>query len=254
VAPGQPTLFLVTGPPRSGTTFLSDWITECPDAYCVHEVVEHLADRADHEILDYLRACASTGADRLGKPAQREFLRWDSPRTVGAPRVLGLKEPLVWPADAVPYAVGEFMIKHRARIVVTIRHPYDLVASGRHRAAHTTNWPGFSVAEHCRFWSESLRLHARYEARGCPAILLRWEELVLEFDRTRSLVDALLGIQLPVFYGNEQDPEYVLALRQKVSLERGVTVESKRGLLTDDDVASIRRLLGRECQALGYEL
>src|SRR5436309_1875203 len=92
----NPQIFFVTGPPRSGTTFLSDWITECPSAYCAHEIVGSIPGTSPNEITRYLHKCAATGQDRLSKPVQREFLRWDHPYTKIAPTLLGFKEPIAW--------------------------------------------------------------------------------------------------------------------------------------------------------------
>ncbi|MGH3866079.1 MAG: hypothetical protein ACRDQ4_08060 [Pseudonocardiaceae bacterium] len=47
-------MLFVTGVPRSGTTFVSDWITQSKDAYCAHEISREVDGMTDSEILDYL--------------------------------------------------------------------------------------------------------------------------------------------------------------------------------------------------------
>jgi hypothetical protein len=69
-------MLFVTGAPRSGTTFVSDWITQSEDAYCAHEISREVDGMTDSEILDYLWYCARTGTDRRDKLSLREFVRW----------------------------------------------------------------------------------------------------------------------------------------------------------------------------------
>lgn len=57
-------MLFVTGAPRSGTTFVSDWITQAEDAYCAHEISREVDGMTDSEILDYPLALRRTGTDR----------------------------------------------------------------------------------------------------------------------------------------------------------------------------------------------
>src|SRR5438128_1402735 len=116
-------MLFITGAPRSGTTFVSDWITESPDAYCAHEVLDELMGKTEEQVIEYLQYCAATGVDRLSKQLQREFMHWDNPRTKTDPRILGFKEPLVWPIEMgqMPYPVGSFLEKFDTRYIVMVR-------------------------------------------------------------------------------------------------------------------------------------
>ncbi|HKH47086.1 MAG TPA: hypothetical protein VKM72_20710 [Thermoanaerobaculia bacterium] len=248
-------LFFVTGAPRSGTTFVSDWITESPEAYCVHEVLRQLAGRTSRERLAYLRQCAATGEDRTGKPLQREFLRWDRPRTKASPRVLGFKEPVVWPVEPehIPQPVGPFLREVGARRILLVRHPLDVVASARHRALHTRNWPGFTCGQLCDFWRDALALHDSWSAEGVPLLTLRWEELLLRQESGASL-GGFLGTSLPAFDGNEATPGYLRRLRAGVTLEGGAEGSAKRRLLTAAERREVRARTADLCDRLGYAI
>lgn len=249
-------LTFVTGAPRTGTTYLSDWITESPDAYCAHEILSDVRGMSDEEILDYLRRCAATGVDRTSKVLQHEFLRWKEPKTKTDPKLLGFKQPVVWPAapGETPYAAGEFLGKFDTLYVVAVRHPYDVIASGKHRALHTRNWPGFTTEEHCRLWLSAAAARRSYAERGFRVLDVRWERLVLDFEGTKAALEGFLGVELPVFHGYEITAEYMRSLRPRVSLEGGLLSGSKRELLTPPDLEVIRSLTAEQCALLGYEL
>lgn len=251
----DPTIFFVTGPPRSGTTFLSDWITECTTAYCAHEIIDSLPAPDPDGITTYLHDCAATGKDRLSKTLQRDFLRWDHPRTKIAPPVLGFKEPIVWRSvDALPYAVAGYLEAVRARCIVTTRHPYDVIISGKERAARTRNWPTFGVAEHCELWCTALPMADFYHKRGLATLLIRWERLILEFAEVRNELQDFLHINLPLFAGNERSNDYIASLRTRISMSGGVRDRHLRAQLSNEERAIVRNITGGACSCLGYTL
>jgi hypothetical protein len=249
-------MIFVTGAPRSGTTFVSDWITESTDAYCAHEILEDIAGKTDEQIISYMWYCAATGVDRLSKPLQREFMRWNVPKTKTSPSLLGFKEPLIWPIvpDQMPYPVSGFLEKFDARYIVLIRHPYDVIASGKHRAICTRNWPNFSVEEHCLFWLDAVVLYDFYVERGFKALCIRWEKLITAFTEVKEALGQFLNLTLPEFHGYEHTFEHIQSLRKQVSLTEGLKGDGKRELLTQSDLEIIRLLTADSCASLGYSL
>ena len=249
-------LVFVTGAPRSGTTFVSDWLCESPDAYCAHEVLPLPNGGADDDaaLIATLRRCALTGEDRLGKPRQREFMRWRPQPPKPAPAVLGLKEPVQWPLDLLPGPLDALLERRRPSLVVLVRHPYDTIASGRRRALTTGNWPGFDLDSHCRLWLDALSLGERARSRGQPVLTLRQEELLREPEPARAALERLLGVELPGFDGNERTSTELTAMRERVSPTAGLVDGPDRELLPDADRRRIVELTGEACGALGYEL
>jgi hypothetical protein len=252
--PAEPVLFLVTGAPRSGTTFVGDWLNEDPATYCVHEVWDAGEEIAPADFLVRLQECAATGSDRLGKEAQREFIQWPAHRPRPALRRLGLKEPVTWTVAApdLPRPLDEVFAG--APLVVTVRHPYDVVASGLARAANTSNWPGFSVAEHCDFWIRSVELGDAARAAGRPALTVVWEEMLVEPERAQRGLEQLLGLTLPPFDGFELTPRRLADLRRQVDRRAGLPASPARELLPAGDRARIAELVAGHCDALGYAL
>jgi hypothetical protein len=102
-------ILFVTGALRSGTTFVSDWITQAEDAYC-----------------------ARTGTDRQDKRALHEFVRWPTHQPKKRLMVLGFKEPIFWPVQSgvAPCHVDSFLERFPTKYVFMLRHPYDVIASG----------------------------------------------------------------------------------------------------------------------------
>jgi hypothetical protein len=255
-------LVLVTGPPRSGTTFVSDLISEVPGAYCVHEVAAHLCELAPRMIVDRLLDFAQSGRDRLDKPLQRTFLNWDEPPTTDAPELLGLKEPVTWKSrdagDAdgfgFPPWLDRFVFATGARVVLLIRHPLDIVASSRRRAVETPNWPGFSTVELCDFWRTTLGISTRLQAKGWPLLLLHWEDLMLRPTAVREQLETFLDLTLPPFQGNERSAFYLERLARQVSRERGVEEGASRRLVTDEDRAIVADRLEEAMVRQGYAL
>jgi hypothetical protein len=232
----------ITGAPRSGTTYVSDWITEIPSCYCAHEVIQaHAKSEAcalDNALFEYAR----TASDRLSKPGQRAFMRWDDVSGKTAPTVLGLKEPIVWPRAADTRsestglaAVWLWLRKYDVSVLILTRHPLDVVASGKRRALATTNWPGYTAGELCEFWLSSARTGRELRREGFNLMILRWESIILEPTLTTMRLNRWLGKSLPDFDGRERDPPNLADLRVRVSASEGVRGNPNRELLSDDD-------------------
>lgn len=253
-----PQLVFVTGAPRSATTFISDWISQSPYAYCAHEISREVAGMTDEQIMQFLRTCAASGADRLGKAGIRDHMRWNSlPRKDAARlRVLGFKEPVFWPVQspAPPYHADGFLRKLQAKYITTMRHPYDVVASGKHRAATTATWPGFTTEQHALLWRSAVLQWQSYIRHGYSTLCLRWEQLVLQPSVTRRALQRFLGISLPAFCGYERDADYIEELRRNVSPTKGLTSSGYRDYLTQADIEVIRSIAGDLTADLGYEL
>jgi len=94
----------------------------------------------DSEILDYLWHCTRTGTDHQDKHALHEFVRWPAHQPKTQLTVLGFKEPIFWPVQSgvAPYHVDGFLEHFPTKYLVTFRHPYDVIASGKRRAEQTT--------------------------------------------------------------------------------------------------------------------
>jgi hypothetical protein len=253
-----PQLVFVTGAPRSATTFISDWIAQAPDAYCAHEISREVAGMTDDQIMQFLRACAASGTDRLGKTGIRDHMRWNGlPRKdITRLRVLGFKEPVFWPVQSPtpPYHADGFLRKFPAKYVIAVRHPYDVVASGKHRAATTATWPGFTTEQHALLWRTAVQQWQSYVRHGYQTICIRWEQLLLQPGMTRSALNRFLGIRLPAFSGYEHGPGYIEELRRHVSPAAGLTSGGHRHYLTREDIAVIRSIAGEIAADIGYEL
>lgn len=254
-----PEMLFVTGAPRSATTYMSDWITESPDAYCAHEISREVAGMTDDQIIDYLRVCAVTGADRLGKTGIRDHMRWGAPpdKDIARLRVLGFKEPVFWPVQSLtpPYHADAFLRRFPARYVVMLRHPYDVVASGKHRAATTATWPGFTTEQHALLWRTALLQWRAYIRHGYNALCIRWEHLVLQPERTRLVLQRFLTIDLPAFFaGYERSPGYFEKLQRQVSPAEGLASGGYRHYLTRADIDIIRSVASDVAADVGYEL
>lgn len=253
-----PQLVFVTGAPRSATTFISDWITQSPYAYCAHEISREVAGMTDEQIMQFLRTCAASGADRLGKAGIRDHMRWNRlPRKDATRlRVLGFKEPVFWPVQspAPPYHTDGFLRKFQARYITTMRHPYDVVASGKHRAVTTATWPAFTTEEHALLWRSAVLQWQSYIRHGYSTLCLRWEQLVLQPSVARCALQRFLGISLPAFCGYERDADYIEELRHNVSPTKGLTSSRYRNYLTQADIEVIRSIAGDLTADLGYEL
>lgn len=249
-------MLFVTGAPRSGTTFVSDWITQAEDAYCAHEISREVEGMTDSEILDYLWYCARTGADRQSKRALHEFVRWPAHQPKTQLTVLGFKEPIFWPVQSgvAPYHVDSFLERFPTKYVFMLRHPYDVIASGRWRAEQTTTWPGFTTDEHARLWISSFQLWQWHRERGHPIFTIRWERLLLEYSTVRDELQDFLGLGLPVFHGYELSEGQLKQLRQRVSLADGVVGNPDRERLTDKDLHVICSVVGNLANHLGYNM
>lgn len=253
-----PQLVFVTGAPRSATTFVSDWITQSPDAYCAYEISREVAGMTDDQIMRFLRKCAVSGEDRLGKTGIRDHMHWSNlPRKeIVRLRVLGFKEPVFWPVQtpSPPYHADGFLQKYPARYVIIMRHPYDVVASGKHRAATTATWPGFTTEQHALLWHTAVQQWQSYVRRGHETLCLRWEQLLLQPRTARSALNRFLGISLPAFDGYERTPGYIERLRRQVSPVAGLIRSEHRHYLTRTDIDIIRTVAGEDAAGIGYEL
>lgn len=249
--------FFVSGAPRSGTTFVSDWLTQLPDTYCVHEVLADLKGRPAEEVLPALLRYAATGADRLDKCLQREFLSWpETGLEKDTPHLLGWKEPVTWGRDgidAVPQPLRAALHKWCSKAVIIIRHPSDVVASGRRREATTNNWRSLSVEEHCTYWLSALDLIRDLESLGVEVLVLRWEDIIADPENSGLRLGDLIGRKLPLFTGYERDANELRILRSCVNATRGLLGHPSRGYLTADDEWEIRQMLGVRISEFGYE-
>ncbi|MFD7708854.1 hypothetical protein ACFV6E_08850 [Streptomyces sp. NPDC059785] len=250
--------FFVTGAPRSGTTYVSDWLTQLEDAYCVHEVLADLRHRSPEEALAALEVYARSGADRLDKVRQREFLAWPSQGLeTPVPGLVGWKEPVTWERgglSAVPEPLGTLLRRHCEKAMVTVRHPFDVVASGRRREATTSNWRPLSVAEHCAFWLSTLDVIRDLKAQGTEVLVLHWESLLADPGSSAVRMGELLNRTLLAFDGYEREPEELSSMRACVDPQRGLSGHASRRYLTETDRQEISLLLSVEAAELGYEV
>jgi hypothetical protein len=249
-----PTLFMVLGPPRSGTTVLSDWAMESSGSYCVHEVLPTIEqDATAAEMLQTLRDFARTGADRLEKHGQREFMNWRNVVTEGDPGVLGWKEPLTGgpECELLDPRLTRFMRAYRPRVVLLQRHPVDLVASGARREKTTSNWPGFGIHDMCGFWRQGIALRRSLEAQSWPVLCLRWEEICCEPKKTAASLSSYLGHLIEPTPGRERSAEYLARMRSEVSATHGWHANPGRALV---DTRIIADLLGDLVEREGYAL
>ncbi len=254
-----PRLLFVTGAPRSGTALVSDWVSQSPWAYCAHEISREVVGMTDAEIVQYLWGCAETGSDRMGKVGVREHMRWEGfgRKDPGCLRLLGFKEPVFWPVQSTsaPYHVAGFLRKFGTHYVVILRHPYDVVASGKHRAAATHTWPEFTTEQHARLWPAAAKLPDLYAGRGSPTLFIKWEDLLLDADAARLDLARFLGVPLPAsFHGYEHTPERIQVLRSHVSPAGGLVSGGHRHYLAGSDIKLIDAIVGPAAAELGYLL
>ncbi len=237
-------VFYVGGPPRSGTTFISDWITQAPEAYCAHEISARISNKKDEEVVQLLLGYAASGNDRYGKRKQREFLDWENIPVKKAPEQLGFKQPVVWqnPADC-PAVADRFIDRMKGKRILIFRHPIDMIASAKHREKTTANWPGYSVKELCAFWKCAFE-HTQNWAKDPDRLhVVQWERLLLDHDAEKALLERFLSLKLPQFAGYENSSEYFKILQRTTSFEQGVTGNKKRELLSPQEVKQINQLL-----------
>ncbi len=248
----------VSGAPRSGTTYISDWLTQLPDTYCVHEVLADLKDCPEQDVMPALLDYARTGQDRHGKALQHEFLSWpDGGLEKADPRVLGWKEPITWGRGGIPAAprpLGEALRDHCQSCVFTVRHPFDVVASGRRREARTSNWRPLTAEEHCGYWLSAFDMIRELTDLGKNVLVLRWEDLISDPDTGGAQLGELVGTQLPSFSGYERNAEELRSFRECVDPARGLAGHPSRVFLTSDDEREIRKVLATEAAEFGYEL
>lgn len=252
-ASNRPFLF-VTGAPRSGTTFISDWITETEDAYVCHEVLPQLTGLTVPEMWAYLGSCADTSNDRMQKPRQLEFLAWRERRRPVPPRVLGLKEPVTWTTDAPPEPLVTLLSHAQSRCVMLVRHPYDIVISGFRRGSQTRNWPGYTIEEHCRLWMQATSLKEWLRRSGIPVLVLPWEDLIVVNEAAKGSLEAFIGFPLPAFSGFERNPAQLDSYRQTVTRTHGICDARRRAELSRCDRNRIATLVAQRAEELGYRL
>ena len=247
----RPFLF-ISGAPRSGTTFISDWITETEDAYICHEVLPQLTGLNVPEMWKYLESCAKTSEDRMQKPGQLEFLKWRERRRPFAPSVLGLKEPVTWTTDEPPEALVSLLSNSQSRCIILVRHPYDLVISGIRRGSGTRNWPGYTIEEHCRFWMQATSLLDWLRRSSIPVLVLPWEDLILVSEASKESLETFIGFPLPEFTGFERDPSQLDFYRQTVSRTHGIRDLRHQAELSDSERKAIFKLVGSLAEEFGY--
>lgn len=209
----------------------------------------------DDALLEYAR----TASDRLGKPGQREFLRWDDAIGKTSLRILGLKEPIVWPRGASrgiestgPLALWRWLSEYDVSVLILTRHPLDVVASGKRRALTTTNWPGYSTNQLCEFWLSSAHTASELRRKGCNLLILRWESIILQPRLVAKQLEKWIGQSFPDFTGHEREPRDLNDLRVRVSLSEGVRHNPDRALLGDDDRRIVAATLSDPAAWDGY--
>lgn len=249
----RPFLF-VSGAPRSGTTFISDWITETEDAYICHELLPELAGLTVAEMWAYLESCAETSKDRMQKTKQLEFLAWRERRRPVVPRVLGLKEPVTWTSDEPPEPLVALLSHAESRCIMLVRHPYDVVVSGLRRGSETRNWPGYTIEEHCRLWLQAISLTEWLRRSRIPVLLLPWEDLFMAKEAAKDSIEAFIEFPLPAFSGFERDPAELDGYRQRVTRTHGICDSRRRAQLSSCDRDIIASLVARRAEDLGYQL
>jgi hypothetical protein len=249
----RPFLF-VTGPPRSGTTFLSDWITETEDAYICHEVLPELGGLSLAEMWKFLESLAQTSLDRMQKPKQLEFLAWRERRRQSIPRVLGLKEPVTWTSEEPPEALRALLLHAQSRCIALVRHPFDVVNSGLRRGQTSRNWPGYSVEEHCRLWLQTSSVIAWVRSHAIPALVIHWEELILSQATVKEQIEEFIGFPLAAFNGFERSPDELEYYRRRVSRTHGICEDGQRSFLSSVDRECIAAMLTQQAEAYGYRL
>ncbi len=246
------TFLFVTGAPRSGTTFVSDWISETEDSYVCHEVLPELAGMPVEAMWAYLANCARTGMDRMGKVKQLEFMSWQERQRTAVPRILGLKEPVAWDGSEAPQPIASLLAAKPSLCIVLIRHPYDVVTSGMRRGRQTSNWPGYSVNDHCRLWLQTLALAGWVRRMGTPVLLVRWEELFLEHEAVKEKIEEFVGVSLPGFTGFERRPTELAFYAKNVSKAHGLRDADRRQELSNADRDEIKAVVGSEAREMGY--
>jgi hypothetical protein len=246
------TLLFVTGAPRSGTTFVSDWISQTDEAYVCHEILAHLEGLTFSEMWAYLEQCAQTNIDRMQKPKQLEFMAWSEQHREVIPRVLGLKEPVTWSSDEPPNPLPELLTRGQSRCIVLIRHPYDVVISGARRGRETRNWPGYSVGEHCRLWLQTLTLVNWLRNAGLKVLIVRWEDLVIAHGTVKDSIERFIGFQLPIFMGFERVPTDLELYVRTVSRTYGICDARRRSELSDSDREQVRAIVASQAEELEY--
>jgi len=234
-------LCLVIGPPRSGTTLISDWIMEAADAYCVHEVLPDLPLQLSAEqIVARLYEFARTGEDRLKKPGQREFMNWDSVRTESKPLLLAWKEPLTGRDgdDQMAPSLEKVLSAYCPKVVLLQRHPMDVVASGLRRGKVTSNWPGYECKDLLAFWTHAVNLRKRLERLSMRPLCIRWETLATAPDQVASILSRHLGHPISASVGRERSESYVDTMKAQVHRSRGWCTNPARALVDRDQVAA----------------
>lgn len=230
----------VTGAPRSGTTYVGDWLTEMANGYCVHEVRGSLEGLSAAEVAAALMRYANSGSDRLDKPAQRAFMKWGHLGGKNAANLLGLKEPNTWrnggqPGAIPPTSIWDWLNEYRVHTIILVRHPADVIASGKRRGLTTSNWPAYDSVTMCEFWLNSARLYRTLAKANLPVLALRWETVMLTADHCRDAIESFLGVDLPPFEGNERSVNYLERVRRLVDPCRGVVDGPDRSLLDSGD-------------------
>jgi len=250
-----PTFLFITGAPRTGTTFLSDWITKTSNAYAVHEVMEEIEGKKEESLINFLNYCAKSGHDRYSKSKQLEFLNWKNLNLKNNPPILGLKQPVVWENTyAPPEVISNFLSLKPIKKILLIRHPYDVIASGKHRGNNTNNWPNYSTVTHCKFWQTSFNYINEWTNTSGSLLLIFWEKLVLNYNAEKKRIEDFLRIELDSFWGFEKEQIYFEKIKAQVSITEGVINNSKRQLLSEEDKKIIKDMLFDNCEFLNYKM
>ena len=135
-----------------------------------------------------------------------------------------------------------------------MRHPYDVVASGKHRAATTATWPGFTTEQHALLWCTAVQQWQSNDRRGYETLCLRWEQLLLQPRTARSALNRFHGISLPAFDRYDRTRGYIERLRRQVSPVAGLIRSEHRRYLTGTDIYINRTVAGEDAARIGYEL
>ncbi len=251
------TYVYVTGAPRTGTTFISDWISDTENGYCCHEIADAIENFSSfHQIDEYLKLCASTGLDRKSKVHKFSSQWWGALKIKHNPDIIGMKQPISWPsAQTQPAGITTFLQQSDPHIIVMMRHPYDAIASGKSRALNTNNWPNYTTEEHCLFWKYSVEFYLQLTQTSHKTMFIKWEDLMLNREYYRKQLNEFLSVRLSEdFIGDERSAAELSDFKANVTLSGGVPANKSRKLLGAEDYHSIRDITGSLCQMLGYQL